>query len=57
MVVIVIKYKKISVDVSWHILLLSCVLQFDTMQPRPTLGVILMIGIFLIHLNYCGLRT
>lgn len=40
MVVIVIKYKKISVDVSWHILLLACVSQFDTMHPSMSLGAI-----------------
>lgn len=38
MVVIVIRYKKISADVSWRILLLACIPQFDTMHPSMTLG-------------------
>ena len=38
MVVIVIRYKKISADVSWRILLLACVPQFDTMHPSVSLG-------------------
>jgi len=38
MVPIVIRYKKISADVSWRILLLACVPQFDTMHPSVTLG-------------------
>ena len=38
MVVIVIRYKKMSSDVSWRILLLACVPQFDTMHPSVTLG-------------------
>ena len=38
MVVIVIRYKKISSDVFWHILLLACVPQFDTMHPNVSLG-------------------
>ncbi len=38
MVVIVIRYKKISADVFWRMLLLACVPQFDTMHPSVSLG-------------------
>ena len=38
MVAIVIRYKKISSDVFWHILLLACVPQFDTMHSSMSLG-------------------
>ena len=48
MVVIVIRYKKISADVSWRILLLACVPQFDTMHPSWVWVQILTIGILLV---------
>lgn len=38
MVVIVIRYKKLSADVSWRIVLLACVPQIDTMYPSVSLG-------------------
>ena len=38
MLVIVIRYKKMSAVVSWRILLLACVPQFDTMHPSKCLG-------------------
>ena len=45
MVVIVIRYKKISADVSWRILLLACVPQFVLIHSCMTLVYILMIAI------------
>jgi len=49
MVVIVIRYKKISADASWCILLLACVPQFDTMHPSWIWVHFLTIGILMIY--------